>query len=248
MPQSRPSDLFSLAGRVALVTGASGGIGLHLAGVLAARRAPLVEAAAARLGARAASVALDVSDETSVLAAVAQAETIFGVCDILINNAGIAVTKPFLEQTAADWDAVMGVDLRGAFLVAREVARRLIAQQRPGSIVNVTSILGARTIGGVASYAAAKAGLDHLTRVMALELARHRIRVNALAPGYIDSDINRGHFDSEAGRAMLRRVPQRRLGTLAELTGPLLLLASDAGSHMTGGVLVVDGGHSISPL
>jgi NAD(P)-dependent dehydrogenase (short-subunit alcohol dehydrogenase family) len=193
-------------------------------------------------------VRLDVSDDAALPAAMEAAAGPFGMVDILVNNAGIAVTAPLLKQEAGDWDAVMGVNLRGPFLMAREVARRLAEAKRPGSIINISSILGTRTIGGVAAYAAAKAGLDHLTRVMALELARHAIRVNAIAPGYIESDINRGHFASEAGQAMIRRVPQRRLGQLADLSGPVLLLASAAGAHMTGAVLVVDGGHSIAAL
>ena len=257
MPEYRPAEIFSLAGRVALVTGASGGIGLHIARVLhaagaavvlGARRHALVAEEAARLGERASAVALDVTDEASLIAAVDAASVPFGPCDILINNAGIAITRPLLEQQAADWDAVMNVDLRGAFLMAREVARRLVAAERPGSIVNITSIVGHRTAGAVAPYATAKAGLEHLTRVMALELARHRIRVNALAPGYIASDLTNAYLETEAGKAMLKRVPQRRLGTLDDLTGPVLLLASDAGRYMTGSVIVVDGGHCVSAL
>ena len=250
-------DIFSLAGRVALVTGASGGIGLHAAGVLhaagasvvlAARRHGLVAAEAARLGPRAAAVTLDVTDAAGMEAAMEAAAAPFGPCDILVNNAGIAVTRKLLEQSDDDWDSVLATNLRGAFLVARAVARRLVAVGRPGAIVNVTSILARRTAGGVAPYAAAKAGLEQLTRAMALELARHAIRVNALAPGYVASELNRVHFATEAGQAMLRRIPQRRLGTLDDLTGPLLLLASAAGAHITGATLVVDGGHSIGAL
>jgi NAD(P)-dependent dehydrogenase (short-subunit alcohol dehydrogenase family) len=251
------SDLFSLAGRVALVTGASGGLGRHFARVLhaagasvalAARRPDAVAEDAATLGERAMAVALDVTDAGSTAAALDAVQARFGSCDLLVNNAGIAATKPFLDHTADDWDRVMAVDLRGAFVTAQEAARRMVAAGMPGAIVNIASILGARVIPGVASYSAAKAGLVHLTRQMAVELARHRIRVNAIAPGYVATDINRAFFASEAGQALIRRIPQRRLGALDDLTGPLLLLASDAGAHMTGSVVTVDGGHSVNSL
>lgn len=244
-------SLFSLEGRVALVTGASGGLGAHFARVLHAAGAR-VALGARRVPAvaddRMMAVPLDVTDAGSIAAALDAVEARFGVCDLLVNNAGIAVTKPLLDHADADWDAVLGVDLRGAFVMAREAARRLVAAQRPGAIVNIASIGGCRVIGGAASYAAAKAGLLHLTRQMAVELARHRIRVNAIAPGYIETDINRDFFATEAGQAMIRRIPQRRLGTVEDLTGPLLLLASEAGAHMTGSVVTVDGGHSVNAL
>jgi NAD(P)-dependent dehydrogenase (short-subunit alcohol dehydrogenase family) len=251
------NDLFSLAGRVALVTGASGGLGrhfgrvLHAAGAsvaLAARRPEAVAADAAALGDRAMAVALDVTDAGSVAAALDAVQARFGTCDLLVNNAGIAVTKPFLQQEEADWDQVMDVDLRGAFVMAQAAARRMVAAGKGGAIVNIASIGGMRVIGGVAGYTAAKAALLHLTRQMAVELARHRIRVNAIAPGYIETDINRDLFASEAGQAMVKRIPQRRLGTPEDLTGPLLLLASEAGAHMTGSVVTVDGGHSVNAL
>ncbi|PWS37689.1 2-deoxy-D-gluconate 3-dehydrogenase [Falsiroseomonas bella] len=248
---------FSLAGSVALVTGASGGLGrhfarvLHVAGaavVLAARRAESVAAAATALGDRAMPVALDVTDAGSIAAALDAVEARFGPCDVLVNNAGIAVTKPFLQQEEADWDQVMDVDLRGAFVMAQAAARRMVAAGKGGAIVNIASIGGVRIIPGVAAYTAAKAGLLQLTRQMGVELARHRIRVNAIAPGYIETDINRDFFASEAGQAMVKRIPQRRLGTPDDLTGPLLLLASEAGAHMTGSVITVDGGHSVNAL
>ncbi len=248
---------FSLAGRVALVTGASGGLGRHFARVLhgagaqvvlAARRLDAVADAAGALGERAMAVALDVTDAASIAAALDAVEARFGPCDLLVNNAGIAVTRPFLDQTEADWDQVMDVDLRGAFVMAQAAAKRMVAAGKGGAIVNIASIGGVRIIPGVAAYTAAKAGLIQLTRQMGVELARHRIRVNAIAPGYIETDINRDFFASEAGQAMIRRVPQRRLGTVDDLTGPLLLLASDAGAHMTGSVVTVDGGHSVNPL
>lgn len=254
---SEATTLFSLAGSTALVTGASGVLGGHfarvLAGaggrvVLAARRTEALAPLLQELGPAATAVALDVTDEAGVARAFDGIKASFGPCDIIVNNAGIAVTKPVLQQTAADWDGVLDVNLRGCFLVATEAARRLVAAGLPGSIVNVASVLGTRIIPGVAGYTAAKAGLLHLTRQLAVELSRHRIRVNALAPGYVETPINREFFASEAGQAMVRRVPQRRLGRVDDLTGPLLLLASPAGAHMTGATLVVDGGHSVNPL
>jgi NAD(P)-dependent dehydrogenase (short-subunit alcohol dehydrogenase family) len=194
------------------------------------------------------AVALDVTDAASIGAALAAVEARFGPCDLLVNNAGIAATRPFLDHEMAEWDGVMAVDLRGAFAMGQAVARRMVAAGKGGVIVNVASILAARVIPGVASYSAAKAGLVHLTRQMAVELARHRIRVNALAPGYVATDINRGFFDTEPGKAVIKRIPQRRLGTVEDLTGPLLLLSSEAGAHMTGSVVTVDGGHSVNGL
>lgn len=254
---SEPAASFSLQGRVALVTGASGALGCHFARVLsgagaavalAARRVDKLAGLAAGLPSPAMAVALDVTDADAIERALDAVAAQFGICDLLINNAGVAVTKPYLEQDAADWDAVHDVNLRGAHLLGRAFARRLVAAGRPGSIVNIASILGLRTMPGVAPYSAAKAGLLHLTRQTAVELARHGIRVNALAPGYIATDINAAYFASEAGAAMVKRIPQRRLGQLADLTGPLLLLASDAGRHMTGSVLAVDGGHSVNAI
>lgn len=245
--------IFRLDGRRALVTGASGGLGAHFARtlhgagaevVLAARRVDSCAALARELGAGARALPLDVTDAASVAAALERA----GPLDILVNNAGIAETRPILEHGADAWDRVMDVNLRGAFLVAQGVARGMAARGQGGAIVNIASILAARVIPGVAGYTAAKAGLVQLTRQMAVELARHGIRVNAIAPGYVESDINRDFFASPAGEAMVKRIPQRRLGTPADLDGALLLLASDAGRHMTGSVVTVDGGHSIGSL
>lgn len=250
-----------LDGRRALVTGASGGLGLHFAGVLAAagatvvlaaRRVDRLEAEVARLregGAAAHAVAIDVTDAASVRAAFDAAEAAAGgAIDIVINNAGIPGDSRFLDMEEAEWDQVLDTNLKGAWLVGREAARRLSHTQQGGSIINVASILGLRVAGGVSAYCASKAGLIQLTKAMALELARHRIRVNALAPGYIETDLNRDFFASEAGHKLVQRVPQRRLGQAPELDGPLLLLASEAGSYMTGAVIEVDGGHLCSSL
>ncbi len=252
-----PLATFSLEGRVALVTGASGALGRHFARVLhaagarvalGARKPAAVAELVAELGDGALAVALDVTDDASIASALVATEAALGPIDILVNNAGIAATRPFLDHTAEDWDQVMAVDLRGAFRVAQAVARGMVAGQRPGAIVNIASILSARVIPGVAGYTAAKAALVQLTRQMAVELARHRIRVNALAPGYIATEINADFFASEPGQALMKRIPQRRLGTVEDLTGPLLLLASDAGAHMTGSVITIDGGHSVNSL
>ena len=167
--------------------------------------------------------------------------------DILVNNAGIVIAKPALELSVTDWDVTVATNLRGAFLVAQAAAKRM-AESGGGSIVNIASIAGLRTGGHIAAYAASKAGLIHLTKNLAVELARSKVRVNALAPGYIETELNADFFASKAGEELIRRIPQRRLGRPEDLDGPLLLLASDASRYMTGTVLVVDGGHSVNPL
>ena len=250
----------SLAGRNALVTGANGGLGRHFAQTLAraganvaicARRLESlneVRDAIRGLGARVECVALDVTDGASVAAAFAAAAAALGAITVVVNNAGIAVTKPILDQTEDDWRQVVGVNLDGAWRVAQAAARHMVQHAQGGSIVNVASILGLRVTAQVPAYAASKAALVQLTKAMALELARHRIRVNALAPGYIETSINRDFFASEAGQALIKRIPQRRIGTPQDLDGPLLLLASDAGAYMTGAIVAVDGGHLVSSL
>ena len=250
----------TLAGRNALVTGANGGLGSHFARVLAQSGADVAIAARklASLGTvqdglrasgrRVFPVALDVTDPSSVAAAIEQAAAALGPITVVVNNAGIAITKPLLEHTEEDWQQVIEVNLNGAWRVAQAAARHMVAHGRGGSIVNLASILGLRVSAQVPSYAASKAALIQLTKAMALELARHKIRVNALAPGYVETGINREFFASEAGQALIRRIPQRRIGSPGELDGALLLLASDAGSYMTGAVLAVDGGHVVNTL
>jgi NAD(P)-dependent dehydrogenase (short-subunit alcohol dehydrogenase family) len=251
------NDLFSLQGRVALVTGASSGLGRHFASVLheagasvvlAARRIDRIEAEAARLGERARAIPMDVADEASI-AAVFETLAAEGVlCDVIVNNAGISGSSMILQMETAEWDSVIEVNLRAPFLVAREAARRLVAAKKPGSIVNIASILGLCVSPALAPYIASKAGLIQLTRSMAIEFARYGIRVNALCPGYFATEINTDFLKTEVFQTSLKRVPQRRIGDLRDLTGPLLLLASEAGAYMTGEALVVDGGHAINSL
>ncbi|HEX9584138.1 MAG TPA: SDR family oxidoreductase [Gammaproteobacteria bacterium] len=252
--------LFSLGGRVAMVTGASSGLGRHFAGTLAAagarvvlgarRRAAVEERAAdiVNAGGDACAVYLDVLDGDSVERAFDAVETRYGTVDVLVNNAGVASADRALEVDDATWDRVVDTNLKGAWRVARAAARRMVDAGCEGSIINVVSILAFRVAGGMTPYAASKAGLLQLTRAMALELARYRIRVNAIAPGYFTTDMNREFFDSEAGKAMVKRIPQRRVGEPADLDGALLLLASRASAYMTGSTLVVDGGHLCSTL
>ena len=248
---------FSLDGRTALVTGASSGLGqhfarvLHAAGasvVLAARRVDRIDAEAARLGERALAIAMDVTDETSIAGAFERLAATETLCDVVVNNAGISGSSMLLQMETAEWDGVIDVNLRGPFLVAREAARRLVAAKRPGSIINIASILGLRVSPALAPYMASKAGLIHLTRSMAFEFACYGIRVNALCPGYFETEINSDFLKTDYAQASLKRVPQRRIGDLRDLTGPLLLLASDAGAFMTGEALVVDGGQSINSM
>jgi NAD(P)-dependent dehydrogenase (short-subunit alcohol dehydrogenase family) len=166
----------------------------------------------------------------------------------VVNNAGVTVTKPALAQTEQDYDQVMDTNLKGCWLVATEAARRMVAAKQPGSIINVASILGERVAGGVAPYAISKAGVVQTTKALALELARYRIRVNALLPGYVVTDLNRDFLTSDAGEKLKARIPSRRFGEMSDLDGPLLLLASDAGAAMSGTSIAVDGAHLVSSL
>jgi len=249
-----------LAGAVVIVTGASSGLGHHFARMLAghgvhvavaARRfdllVPLVEEIR-MAGGEAEPVAMDVTDIASVRDGVARVVARFGTIDGLVNNAGIARTRALLDEASEEWVATIDTNLTGARHVACEVARAMIAAGGGGAIVNVVSILGLRQGRQVGSYATSKAGLIQLTKQMALEWARHGIRVNALAPGYVETDLNRDVLASEAGAALLKRIPQRRFGRMQDLDAVLLLLLSSASAYMTGAVIPVDGGHLLSAL
>lgn len=257
---SEAIDRFRLDGSTALVTGASSGLGRHFALLLAQAGAEVVLAARRKdrldalvehvraLGRKALAVPMDVTDAASVHAAFEAMDAAGMLPDVVINNAGVSTFKPAVAHSVDEWDGVLDTNLRGAFVVSTEAARRLIAAGRPGSIVNIASLLSLRVAGGVAPYAASKAGLLQLGKALALEWARHGIRVNSLCPGYIETDLNREFLRSEAGEKMRLRVPQRRFGQPDDLDGPLLLLASPAGAFLTGAAISADGGHLLSTL
>lgn len=245
-----------LTGQRILVTGASSeGFGAHFARLLAksgahvivtARRLPALEALVEEItsaGGSAEAIRMDVADVASVREGMAAA----GAVDTCINNAGVAVTKRALDQTEDDFDFVMGINLKGAWNVATEAARGM-RERGGGNIINTASITGFQTAAGTGPYAVSKAGVLHMTRQLAMELARFNIRVNALAPGYFLTDINRDQLSGEAGEPLRKRIAMRRYGELPDLDGPLLLLASDASRFMTGSILTVDGGHLVHSL
>jgi len=250
--------IFSLAQKTALVTGASSGLGRHFSRVLAragarvalaARRLDLLQQLKAEIeadGGKAAAVAMDVTDARSVASGFAAAEAALGPIAILINNAGIPSGAFFLEMSEKEWRDVMSVNVDGVFRVGQEGARRMVAHGGGGSIIIIASMLSFGVSKSLSAYAASKAAVASLTRSMALELARDKIRVNALAPGYVDTALNEAFLAGAAGQRLIARVPMRRAGKLEELDGPLLLLASDAGAYMTGSIVVVDGGHLLT--
>ncbi len=250
------TDIFRLDGKRVFITGASSGFGAHFADVLAAagatvvlgaRRAGKLEETAARVraaGGKAETVKLDVSSEASVKAAF----DAMPAPDVVINNAGINIEASTLDLTGDEWDRVVDTNVKGMWMVSREAIRLWINEKRPGNIINIASILGLRVQSQLAAYTASKAAAIQLTRSLAIDYARHNIRVNAICPGYFETDINRDWFRTEGGQKMIKRVPFRRLGNLPELDGPLLLLASDASSYMSGSCVVVDGAHTQSTL
>jgi NAD(P)-dependent dehydrogenase (short-subunit alcohol dehydrogenase family) len=250
---------FDMSGETVMVTGGGTGLGRRFASVLAgagarvvlcARRVDKLEEAVESIrsgGGEAHCIPMDVTSSDSVDEAFSQCLAIAPVT-VLVNNAGIASGAMLLDMEEADWDSVVDTNLKGSWLVARAAARQMIASQRAGSIINIASVLGSCVQKGTGPYAAAKAGVLHLTRAMALEWARYQIRVNAIAPGYYRTDMAEEYLDSPAGQQLVKRIPQRRLGDPAEMDGAMLMLASSASSYTTGSVVTVDGGLSLSVI
>ena len=254
----KAAEMFSLQGRVALVTGASSGLGTQFAKALAengasvalvARRADRLEAIKAEIetkGGKAVAIEADVTDRKAMASAFDAAEKAFGTITILINNAGIAQSsRRAIEVTPEEWRKVLSVDLDAVFHNAQEAARRMLAAQKKGAIVNIASVLGLGVAKGVAAYATAKAGVIQVTKVLAVELAFKGVRVNAIAPGWFVTEINDSYLNSEAGLALKREIPMGRFGAAGDLDGALLLLVSDAGSYITGATIVIDGGQVV---
>src|SRR5476651_463913 len=248
---------FDLKGRTAFVTGATSGLGRHFAKVLSAagaavalagRRTDRLEAVRREIehaGGRAAAVVLDVTDELRITSALDEAESALGPIDILVNNAGLSVLGLSVEISASDFDKVIGTNLRGPFLLATEVGRRLIAAKREGRIINVASIGSFRVLPGVTPYCISKAGLAMMTQCLAREWARKGINVNALCPGFIETELNDEWFASEKGKAQIDTFPRKRLAKESDLDGMLLLLCSDSSRTITGSLLTVDDGQGL---
>lgn len=253
-PELRGTGLFDLTGRVALVTGAGRGLGKTMALALAAagadvaltsRTAPELENLAGEiedLGRRAIPVACDVTDQDSVERCVSDVVSAFGRLDILVNNAGINIRKPVLDLETADFDAVLGTNLRGYFLCAQAAGRHMVERRR-GKVINVTSILGHVGLPSQGAYASSKGGIEQLTKVLALEWAPFGVQVNALAPTYFETPLTRPLFeDPERNAFITERTPMKRWGQPHELAGAVIFLASDASDFVTGHSLLVDGG------
>jgi 3-oxoacyl-[acyl-carrier protein] reductase len=253
----KASEMFDLTGRVALVTGASSGLGTQFARALAdngaavalvARRADRLAALRDEIvakGGRAVAIEADVNDRAAMLKAFDAAEQALSTVTILVNNAGVAHGGRAVEMTPEDWRRVLTTNLDAVFYWAQEAAKRMLAANRQGAIVNIASVLGLMVAKGGAAYATAKAGVVQVTKALAVELAFKGIRVNAIAPGWFVTEMNDGYLNSEAGAKIKRDIPMGRFGNAGDLDGALLLLTSDAGAYMTGATIVVDGGQVI---
>lgn len=251
--------LFSLQGKTILITGGATGLGKHFAQlyseygahvIVCARRISKLQSLVAIIqeaGGIASYYAMDVTDAAQVQSVFQEiyASLDGGFVDVLVNNAGVVAEPMLLELEESQWDSVLDTNLKGAWLLAQEFARQLIARQQSGSVINIASILGVCAQKGTGPYGASKAGLVHLTRDMALEWARYAIRVNAILPGYYATDLAEDFLQTEQAKAMIKRIPQRRLGNVEDLSGAMLLLASDASRYMTGSTITIDGGQSI---
>jgi len=250
--------IFDLSGKVALVTGASSGLGVRFAEVLAESGAAVVlvarridrlldvKEAIEKSGGKALAVEADVGDRATMRAAFDAAEKAFGTVTILVNNAGVAHSGRAVELPEEEWRRILSTNLDAVFFCAQEAARRMLAARTGGAIVNIASVLGLGVAKGVIAYATAKAGVIQLTKALALELAFKGIRVNAIAPGWIVTDLNRDYLQSEQGAALKREIPIGRFGEARDLDGPLLLLVSDAGRFVTGATVVADGGQVVA--
>ncbi len=254
----KAAELFDLKGKVALVTGASSGLGTQFARALAdngaavtlvARRLDRLKALQKDIegkGGKAVAIEADVTDRAAMAKAFDAAEKAFGTVTILINNAGIAQSaRRAVEVLPEEWRKVLSVDLDAVFYNAQEAARRMLAANKKGSIVNIASVLGLGVAKGVAAYAVSKAAVIQTTKALAVELAFKGVRVNAIAPGWFVTEINHEYLMSEAGEKIKRDIPMGRFGNEGDLDGALLLLASDAGAYITGATIVVDGGQVV---
>ena len=259
---SYPIDL---SGRVALVTGASSGLGAQFARVLsragaavvlAGRRTDRLKALRAEIEAAdgdAHVVELDVTNIDSIKSAVAHAETEVGVLDILINNSGVSTTQKLVDVTPEDFDFVFDTNVRGAFFVAQEVGKRMVARARgaaPGTytggrIVNIASMAGLRVLSQIGTYAMSKAAVIHMTRAMALEWGKYDINVNAICPGYIDTEINHHHWQTDAGQKLIHMLPRKRLGTPADLDAVLMMLCANESRFINGAIIQADDGFGL---
>jgi NAD(P)-dependent dehydrogenase (short-subunit alcohol dehydrogenase family) len=248
---------FDLKGRIAFVTGATSGLGRHFAKVLSkagaavaisGRRAERLAELRCEIegaGGKCADVVLDVTDAKQIAPALDKAETVLGPVDILVNNAGMSVNGPVADIATTDFDAVLSTNLRAPFLLAQEVGKRMIAGGKGGRIINIASITAFRVLQGSAPYCISKAGLAMMTQCMAREWARHDINVNAICPGFIETELNGAWFESVRGKAQIQSFPKRRLQQAADLDGMLLLLASDASRAITGALMSVDEAQSL---
>ena len=254
----KAAELFDLTGRVALVTGASSGLGARFAQVLAAngaavalvaRRVDRIAALEEKItaaGGRAVAIAVDVLDRGAMIRAFDEAEKAFGTVTILVNNAGVAHAGRAVDLPEAEWRRVLSTNLDAVFYWAQEGARRMLAAGQSGAIVNTASVLGFGVSKGVIAYTTAKAGVIQLTKALGLELAFKGVRVNAIAPGWFVTEMNRDYLASAEGQALTRDIPVGRFGQDGDLDGALLLLVSKAGGYIAGATIVVDGGQMVA--
>ena len=251
------AELFSMKGKVALVTGAASGMGERFAHTLAkagakvicaARRVERIEKVAAAInasGGQAAAVPIDIASRDSVASGFEAASKAFGLIDVLINNAGQLSFESIPNIDEDSWQNLIDVNVTGTMRMTQEFSRRLIAAGKPGSIVNITSITGMGVMRGVTPYGCVKAALNHLTKQTAADLLDHGIRCNAIAPGYFHTEMSADVFATDVGKAIAAALPPKRAGRVEELDGALLLLASNAASYINGAVLPVDAGHVV---